>query len=69
MLGLEPRIERLEAAEYQNRRPGISHERRKALTDRAVLHGDLVAPQALSVCRSPNNVVNASSVPQPSPPV
>ena len=33
------------------RRPGISAERRKALTDRAVLHGDLEALQELSLYR------------------
>jgi hypothetical protein len=32
-------------------RPGISAERRKALIDRAVLHGDLDAHQELSLYR------------------
>jgi hypothetical protein len=32
-------------------RPGIFTERRKALTDRAVLHGDLEALQELSLYR------------------
>jgi hypothetical protein len=35
-----------------SRRPRISAERRKALTDRAVLQGDLEALQELSVYRS-----------------
>ena len=48
---LETRIERLEAAARQKPRPGISAERRKALTDRAVLHGDLEALQELSLHR------------------
>jgi hypothetical protein len=48
---LETRIDRLKAAARQNRRPGISGERRKALTDRAVLHGDLDALQELSLYR------------------
>src|SRR3954447_16461153 len=48
---LETRIERLEAASCQKPRPGISAKRRKALTDRAVLHGDLEALQELSLYR------------------
>ena len=51
MAGLETRIERLEAALRQRRRPVISGERRKALTDRAVLHGDLDALHQLSLHR------------------
>ena len=51
MGGLETRIERLEAAARRRPRPGISAERRKALTDRAVLHGDLEALQELSLYR------------------
>jgi hypothetical protein len=50
MGGLETRIERLEAAACQKPRPGISAERRKALTDRAV-HGDLEALKELSLHR------------------
>jgi len=57
--GLETRIGRLEAGMRQRRRPGISAERRKALTDRAVLHGDLDALQELSRYRPPNIRVNA----------
>ena len=49
--GLETRIGRLEAAACQSRRPGISGERRKDLTDRAVFHGDLDALQELSMYR------------------
>jgi hypothetical protein len=49
MRGLETRIERLEAPACQSRRSG---ERRKALTDSAVLHGDLNALQVLSLYRS-----------------
>ena len=49
--GLETRMERLEAALRQRRRPVISGERRKALTDRAVLHGDLDALHQLSLHR------------------
>ena len=51
MGGLETRIGRLEAGMRQIRRPGISGERRKALTDRAVLHGDLEALNELSLHR------------------
>jgi hypothetical protein len=51
MAGLETRIERLEATLRQRRRPVISSERRKALTDRAVLHGDLDALHQLSLHR------------------
>jgi hypothetical protein len=51
MARLETRIERLEAALRQRRRPVISGERRKALTDRAVLHGDLDALHQLSLHR------------------
>ena len=51
MGGLETRIERLEAAARRRPRPGISAERRKALTDRAVLHGDLDALHQLSLHR------------------
>ena len=52
MAGLETRMERLEAAALrQRRRPVISGERRKALTDRAVLHGDLDALHQLSLHR------------------
>jgi hypothetical protein len=51
MGGLETRIGRLEAGMRQMRRPGISGERRKVLTDRAVLHGDLEALQELSLYR------------------
>jgi hypothetical protein len=43
MGGLNTRIARLEAGMRQRRRPGIPGARRKALTDRAVLHGDLDA--------------------------
>ena len=49
--GLETRMERLEAALRQRRRPVISGEHRKALTDRAVLHGDLDALHQLSLHR------------------
>jgi hypothetical protein len=56
MGGLETKIERLEAAASQSRRPRISGERRKALTDRAVLYGDLNALQELSLYR-PDKVV------------
>ena len=51
MAGLETRLGRLEAGMRQIRRPGISGERRKALTDRAVLHGDLDALRELSLYR------------------
>jgi len=52
MMGrLETRIERLEATTRQRRRPVISGERRKAVTDRAVLHGDLDTLQELSLYR------------------
>jgi hypothetical protein len=51
MGALDTRIGRLEAASCQSRRPGVSGERRKALTDRAVLHGDLEALQELSLYR------------------
>ena len=50
MSGFETRIGRLEAASCQSRRPGISGERRKALTDRADQR-DLEALQELSVYR------------------
>ena len=48
MGGLETRIGRLEAGMGRRRRPGISGERRKALTDFAVLHGDPAALLELS---------------------
>jgi hypothetical protein len=51
MSGLETRIERLEAAARRRPRPGISAERRKTLTDRAVLHGDPDALQEISLYR------------------
>jgi hypothetical protein len=51
MRGHETRIEQLEAAACRNRRPGISRERRKVLTDRAVRHGDLDALEELSLHR------------------
>ena len=51
MGGLETRIGRLEASMRQIRRPGISGERRKVLTDRAVLQGDLEALKELSLQR------------------
>ena len=47
----ETRITRLEASPLRSRRPGISGERRKALTDRAVFHWDLDALQELSLYR------------------
>jgi len=51
MGGLDTRIGRLEAGMRKTRRPGISGERRKALTDRAVLHGDLDALRELALHR------------------
>ena len=49
---LDARIRRLEAGMRQRPGPEISGERRKALTDRAVLHGDREALQELSLYRS-----------------
>jgi hypothetical protein len=60
MGGLETRIGRLEVVARQTRRPGISGERRKALTDRAVLHGDLEALQEHSLHRF--DKISASAV-------
>jgi hypothetical protein len=58
MGGLKTRIVLLEAVTRRRPRPGISAERRKALTDRAVLHGDLEALQELSLYRP--DKINAS---------
>jgi hypothetical protein len=51
MGGFKTRIVRLEAVARRRSRPGISAERRKILTDRAVLHGDLEALKELSLYR------------------
>jgi hypothetical protein len=50
MKDLTGRLERLEAR--AGRRSGLSSERRKYLTDRAVLHGDQEALAELNRCRS-----------------
>jgi hypothetical protein len=51
MGGLEGRIVRLETTARRRPRPGISAARRKELTDRAVLYGDLEALRELSLYR------------------
>lgn len=48
MAAIEARIIRLEEAAQRKRRAGLSIERRKVLTDRAVLHGDTEALLELS---------------------
>jgi len=55
MAAIEARIIRLEEAARRRHRSGLSGERRKMLTDLAVLHGDMAASsEELSQCRQTN---------------
>ncbi|WP_041357547.1 hypothetical protein [Nitrobacter hamburgensis] len=59
MADFSNRLEKLELKSARHSRPRLSPERRKLLTDCAVLHGDQQASQVLSECR-PTNIPSSN---------
>jgi hypothetical protein len=60
MTDFSKRLQKLEVKRASRQGSGLSSERRKLLTDRAVFHGDQEALQDLSALRSTGNVPGTS---------